>query len=408
MGNLGCVMKYRYLIATPVLRTGAIALAIGLAAVGPASAQQYGQRSGSVAVDWSAIEQLSRGDGAAGRPTEQRPAVRKPPPAQSAKPQASQPSRPAAAPAAPSTAAASKPATTERRSSTATQAPAKPAARTPQPAPPPAPVVLRQPPPSDPGRASPAAAPAPVPAPGLVPPQATNAGAVRLTAPTAPAATPPQAPAAMTPPPAVPPSVLAAPAAAPAPVRLAAPPPAVPPPPVPSSAAAPPAAAPPVVQPVPAPAVPVLATPTPILAPSASTMAAPAAAAAAGSAASAVPAAASAALANRPDATTPVPGGSARLGFVGDGAELTAETRGQLRGIVEQLRKGPDARLRIEGFASGEDANRARRLSLSRALAVRAYLMDEGLSSTRMDVYARGTQTEGGPTDRVDLTVFRR
>lgn len=134
-------------------------------------------------------------------------------------------------------------------------------------------------------------------------------------------------------------------------------------------------------------------------------MAAPAAAAAA---TAAVPAAAGAASASRGDANTPVPGGNARLGFAGDGAELTADARGQLRGIADQLRKGPEARLRIEGFASGEDANRARRLSLSRALAVRAYLMDEGLSSTRMDVYARGTQAEGGPADRVDLTVFRR
>jgi outer membrane protein OmpA-like peptidoglycan-associated protein len=99
---------------------------------------------------------------------------------------------------------------------------------------------------------------------------------------------------------------------------------------------------------------------------------------------------------------------SARLGFAGDSADLPAEARAQLRGVIDQLRRGQDARLRIEGFASGEDANRARRLSLSRALAVRAFLMDEGLSSTRMDVYARGGQAEGGPSDRVDLTVFRR
>ena len=79
-----------------------------------------------------------------------------------------------------------------------------------------------------------------------------------------------------------------------------------------------------------------------------------------------------------------------------------------VNGVIDQLRRGQDARLRIEGFASGEDANRARRLSLSRALAVRAFLMDEGLSSTRMDVYARGSQAEGGPSDRVDLNVFRR
>jgi outer membrane protein OmpA-like peptidoglycan-associated protein len=109
-----------------------------------------------------------------------------------------------------------------------------------------------------------------------------------------------------------------------------------------------------------------------------------------------------------PPARADTAAASARLAFAGDSADLPAETRAQLRGVVEQLRRGQDARLRIEGFASGEDANKARRLSLSRALAVRAFLMDEGLSSTRMDVYARGGQAEGGPSDRVDLTVFRR
>ena len=75
---------------------------------------------------------------------------------------------------------------------------------------------------------------------------------------------------------------------------------------------------------------------------------------------------------------------------------------------IEQMKRSGEMRLRIEGFASGEDANRSRRLSLSRALAVRGYLMDQGIASTRMDVYARGPQADGGPADRVDLTMFRR
>ena len=78
--------------------------------------------------------------------------------------------------------------------------------------------------------------------------------------------------------------------------------------------------------------------------------------------------------------------------------------------MVDQLKKSGEMRLRIEGFASGteDSGNRSRRLSLSRALAVRSYLMDQGIASTRMDVYARGALADGGPTDRVDLTMFRR
>lgn len=113
-------------------------------------------------------------------------------------------------------------------------------------------------------------------------------------------------------------------------------------------------------------------------------------------------------MASRGDALPQVPGISQRLGFGPESAELPAGIRAQLAPLVDQLRKGTETRLRIEGYAGGDDVNRARRLSLSRALAVRAFLMDEGLASTRMDVYARGSQSEGGASDRVDLTVFRR
>ncbi len=98
------------------------------------------------------------------------------------------------------------------------------------------------------------------------------------------------------------------------------------------------------------------------------------------------------------------------MAFAGESSDLPSDARNELRGVVEQLKKSAEIRLRIEGFASGADdsGNRSRRLSLSRALAVRSYLMDQGIASTRMDVYARGVQAEGGPADRVDLTMFRR
>ncbi|MFM8679074.1 MAG: OmpA family protein [Alphaproteobacteria bacterium] len=96
------------------------------------------------------------------------------------------------------------------------------------------------------------------------------------------------------------------------------------------------------------------------------------------------------------------------MAFAADSADIPADLRNEMRDVVEQLKRTPDGRLRIEGFAAGEDANRSRRLSLSRALAIRAYLMDQGLASTRMDVFARGNQPEDGPPDRVDVTLARR
>jgi outer membrane protein OmpA-like peptidoglycan-associated protein len=304
--------------------TIAALLFVGIASDAGAQ-QQLRQRSASVTVDWSVIDQLGQAETA-------RPSA------------ASQP-----VPAAPDR--SRPPAAVRNRPEPATRA--APAARTqtPRPATQPADrIVLRQPPsPADANRTARPAAPPP-----------------------APAAMPP---AAMPPP--VSPGI-------PAPAAMAPPPPAVPPP-----APAPVSAPPPSIQPV------------QILAPAPVAMAPAVQPAPAGAA----PRPAEAAQAVAAPLTASA---NLRLAFPGDAAELPADARQQLRGIVEQLRRGSDTRLRIEGFAGGEDANRARRLSLSRALAVRAYLMDEGLASTRMDVYARGAQAEGGPGDRVDLTVFRR
>jgi outer membrane protein OmpA-like peptidoglycan-associated protein len=99
---------------------------------------------------------------------------------------------------------------------------------------------------------------------------------------------------------------------------------------------------------------------------------------------------------------------TARIGFGGESTEVPDDARTELRGVVEQLKRNGELRLRIEGFAGSDDANRSRRLSLSRALAIRGYLMDPGIASTRMDVFARGAIADGGPVDRVDVTTFRR
>ncbi len=61
-------------------------------------------------------------------------------------------------------------------------------------------------------------------------------------------------------------------------------------------------------------------------------------------------------------------------------------------------------------YAGGDNdnASQARRLSLSRALAVRSYLIEQGVRSTRIDVRALGNKTDVEPADRVDLILSKR
>ena len=65
-------------------------------------------------------------------------------------------------------------------------------------------------------------------------------------------------------------------------------------------------------------------------------------------------------------------------------------------------------RLQLVAYAASSDdnPNRARRLSLSRALAVRSYLVEKGVKSTRIDVLSLGNKFKEAPGDRVDLVLL--
>jgi len=104
-------------------------------------------------------------------------------------------------------------------------------------------------------------------------------------------------------------------------------------------------------------------------------------------------------------------GPNARIAFAQGARDLPDTGKGELKGVIDEMKKDQQLRLRLEGFATGGDETgaEARRVSLSRALVVRSFLMDQGIASTRMDVYARGLgQPESPPGDRVDVTVVRR
>lgn len=89
--------------------------------------------------------------------------------------------------------------------------------------------------------------------------------------------------------------------------------------------------------------------------------------------------------------------------------KLDGEVRQSLEGrVLPLLKDNPGWRLQIQAFASPTDngPTSARRVSLSRALEVRTWLMAQGIEPQRMDVRALGMETDRDPADRVDLVFF--
>jgi outer membrane protein OmpA-like peptidoglycan-associated protein len=101
----------------------------------------------------------------------------------------------------------------------------------------------------------------------------------------------------------------------------------------------------------------------------------------------------------------PAPSGQVRLGFAAGSADLSDAAKEQLKGLAKRLNEDSGMRIQLLAYAAanGEGTSRARRLSLSRALAVRAFLIDQGVRSTRLDVRALGDKAGDGPADRVDI-----
>jgi outer membrane protein OmpA-like peptidoglycan-associated protein len=101
-----------------------------------------------------------------------------------------------------------------------------------------------------------------------------------------------------------------------------------------------------------------------------------------------------------------------RILFPPDGANLPDDAKQELDRLAGRL--GTDARLYVQlvAYASagnGNDASQARRLSLSRALAARSYLVDHGVDIKQIDVRPLGNKSEpGAAPDRVDLVITQR
>ncbi len=111
-----------------------------------------------------------------------------------------------------------------------------------------------------------------------------------------------------------------------------------------------------------------------------------------------------------PKATSAPAGGDYSLPFAKNSFELDRTAKKSLDKVIGNLAKNSDLRVQLQAYAEGEsqNASKARRLSLSRALQVRSYLIDGGVRSTRIDVRALGANVPSGPADRVDVKTVQR
>ena len=103
-------------------------------------------------------------------------------------------------------------------------------------------------------------------------------------------------------------------------------------------------------------------------------------------------------------------GRSYRLTFASGLSKLDGASTGLLDEIASGAKIDPKIQLKLLAYADAADqtGSQSRRLSLARALAVRAYLIDEGVNSIQFVVHANGKKLEGGPPDRVDVIVTKR
>jgi len=97
--------------------------------------------------------------------------------------------------------------------------------------------------------------------------------------------------------------------------------------------------------------------------------------------------------------------------FAPGAADLPPGSQAVLDGVAAKMLASDAIRVQLIAHATGDadQAMEARRVSLARAVAVRAYLIDKGVRSLRMDVRALGNRADDGPVgDQVDLVLVNQ
>jgi len=104
------------------------------------------------------------------------------------------------------------------------------------------------------------------------------------------------------------------------------------------------------------------------------------------------------------------PGPVLTIGFAADEMDLRPEAAASLDTLLAAMLRDETARIQLMAYAGsqGDGASASRLLSLRRGRAVRDYLIENGVRSTRIDVRALGDAVEQGPPDRVDVVGLPR
>jgi outer membrane protein OmpA-like peptidoglycan-associated protein len=96
-----------------------------------------------------------------------------------------------------------------------------------------------------------------------------------------------------------------------------------------------------------------------------------------------------------------------QLVFEAGKADLTPADAAAIQDLARAIPAPAADSVSVTAYAAGksDDPSTARRLSLSRGLAVRSVLMASGVPSAQIYVRALGSTPSDGPADRVELTV---
>jgi outer membrane protein OmpA-like peptidoglycan-associated protein len=107
-------------------------------------------------------------------------------------------------------------------------------------------------------------------------------------------------------------------------------------------------------------------------------------------------------------ATSPLPlPPPVRLVFEAGKTDLTPADEAAIQDLARAIPTPAADSVNVVAYAAGkpDDPSTARRLSLSRGLAVRSVLLASGVPSAQIYVRALGATPSNGPADRVELTV---
>lgn len=105
--------------------------------------------------------------------------------------------------------------------------------------------------------------------------------------------------------------------------------------------------------------------------------------------------------------SSPASSTSLRISFEPEQSSLSPESTASIKQLAASVPSSVDSTFSVQAYAPGkaDDPSTARRVSLSRAMAVRSALVADGVPSARIFVRALGDQYGDGPSDRVDIAV---